>query len=86
MFGKRSIEYLGHVISSGGVAMDPSKIQCVKDCLIPQYVKGVREFLGLIGFYRRFIKDYDQIAKPLTESTKKEGLSGMLELNKPSKN
>ena len=53
--------------------MDPSKIQCIQEWLTPQNVKGVRGFLGLTRYYRRFIKDYGKIAKPLTELTKKEG-------------
>ena len=53
-----SIEYLGHIISGEGVAMDLIKIQYVKDWPVPRNVKGVRGFLGLIGYYQRFIKDY----------------------------
>ncbi|GAU31427.1 hypothetical protein TSUD_221980 [Trifolium subterraneum] len=71
-FGRRTVEYLGHLINKDGVAVDPGKISSVVQWPTPKNVKGVRGFLGLTRYYRKFIKDYGKIAKPLTDLTKKD--------------
>lgn len=70
-FGRVQIGYLGHLISEKGVEMDPGKDKVVIEWERPRNVKALRGFLGLTGYYRRFIKDYGKVAKPLTELLKK---------------
>ena len=57
---------LGHVISAGGIEVDKAKVEVIERLPPPTSVKGVRSFLGHVGFYRRFVKDFSKIAKPLT--------------------
>ncbi|XP_058726049.1 uncharacterized mitochondrial protein AtMg00860-like [Vicia villosa] len=66
------VKFLGHVISQGGVAMDPSKVEALVNWERPKNVSEVRSFLGLAGYYRRFIKGFSQIALPLSRLTRKE--------------
>ena len=70
-FARTSINYLGHIISQHGIQMDPEKIKAVKDFPVPKKIKQLQTFLGLSGYYRRFIKNYAKIAKPLFDLLKK---------------
>ena len=71
-FGERQISYLGHVVSANGVAMDAQKVCTVADCPRPRSVRAVRGFLGLAGYYRKFIRNYGTIAAPLTALLKRD--------------
>lgn len=71
-FLKKETEFLGHVITSDGIKPDPTKINKILDWKIPISPKEIKQFLGLTGYYRRFIKDYAKLAKPLTKYLKKD--------------
>ena len=64
------MEFLGHIISDKGIKVDQSKIKAIKDWVPPKNISELRSFLGLVNFYRRFIKDYAKIAVPLTNLLK----------------
>ncbi|XP_054820707.1 uncharacterized protein LOC129319639 [Prosopis cineraria] len=72
-FGQTQIEYLGHVVAANGVSMDLSKVAAVQQWPTPANVSQLRGFLGLTGYYRRFIHKYASIAQPLTRLLQKNG-------------
>lgn len=71
-FFQTSVKYLGHVISAQGIQPDPDKITAVKDWPCPQTAKELRSFLGFTGYYRRFVRDYSCIVRPLNDLLKGE--------------
>ncbi|KAI3805399.1 hypothetical protein L1987_27748 [Smallanthus sonchifolius] len=71
-FWLREVQFLGHVIGPNGIMVDPAKIVTVSEWDIPKTPTEIRSFLGLAGYYRRFIQDFSKIASPLTKLTRKE--------------
>jgi hypothetical protein len=66
------VPFLGHVLSGEGISVDPAKVQEVLDWKAPTTITEVRSFLGLAGYYRRFILDFSKIAKPMTRLLQKD--------------
>jgi hypothetical protein len=70
-FWLNEVAFLGHVLSEGGVSVHPEKVKDVLEWEPPQNVSGIRSFLGLAGYYCRFIKEFSKIAKPMTQLLEK---------------
>jgi hypothetical protein len=71
-FWLKDVIFLGHVISAGGICVDPRKVEAVLKWEKPTNVIEIQSFLGLAGYYRRFIEGFSTIASPLTKLTRKE--------------
>ncbi|KAD3336881.1 hypothetical protein E3N88_32400 [Mikania micrantha] len=71
-FWLREVQFLGHVINEKGIHVDPSKIEAIKQWEAPRTPSEIRQFLGLDGYYRHFIKNFSKIAQPLTMLTQKD--------------
>ncbi|GFU58772.1 retrovirus-related Pol polyprotein from transposon 17.6 [Trichonephila clavipes] len=81
-FLKKKIEFLGHIVESGTIKPSPTKTLAVRKFPEPTTIKQVQSFLGLTGYFRKYIKDYSKIAKPLSDLTRKENLFVFSGLNK----
>ena len=71
-FAQSEIEYLGHIISKDGVATDPHKLSIIKQWPSPTTITQLRAFLGLTGYYRRFVQGYGVICRPLYDALRKD--------------
>nr|GFB71602.1 putative reverse transcriptase domain-containing protein [Tanacetum cinerariifolium] len=70
-FWLKEVQFLGHLVNREGIHVDPSKVELVKNWKTPESPIEIRSFLGLVGYYRRFIENFSKIAKPLTQLTQK---------------
>jgi hypothetical protein len=71
-FWLKQVAFLGHVVSKGGISVDPSKVQDVLSWKTPTSVSDIQSFLGLAGYYRRFIEGISKISKPIMELLEKD--------------
>ena len=71
-FWLQEVGFLGHIVSSDGIQVDPSKISAIVEWKPPKNVTEVRSFLGLVGYYRRFVKGFSMIATPMTRLLQKD--------------
>ena len=65
-FYKDKIQYLGHIISKQGLVVDPEKIKSIREWHVPVDVSSVRAFMGIVGYYRRFVERFSALAYPIT--------------------
>ena len=69
------MEYLGHIVGKHGVRVDPKKIEAIQDWSRPKTLKSLHGFLGLIGYYHKFVKNYEKIVSPLMTLLKKNAFT-----------
>jgi hypothetical protein len=70
-FYQKQIHYLGHIISKDGIAVDPKNIKSIREWSAPKNVTEVRSFMGLLGYYSRFIEGFSKISHPITSLQRK---------------
>ena len=71
-FLRKEVAYLGHIITTEGIKPNPDKIETIKKLTLPKNQKEIKSFLGFLGYYRRFIKDFSKLTKPFTKCLKKD--------------
>ncbi|XP_024995857.1 uncharacterized protein LOC112529007 [Cynara cardunculus var. scolymus] len=71
-FWIREVHFLGHVVNEKGIHVDPPKVEAIKKWEAPRTPTEIRQYLGLAGYYRRFISNFSKIAQPLTALTQKD--------------
>ncbi|XP_047176536.1 uncharacterized mitochondrial protein AtMg00860-like [Vigna umbellata] len=71
-FWMKKVQFLGHVISADRISMDPAKVEAVLQWERPKTITKIRSFVGLAGYYRRFIECFSRIVAPLTQLTRKD--------------
>ena len=81
LFGKQELEYLSHIISSLGVKVDQNKIKAMLDWPHPTNVSELRGFLGIIGYYRKFVHNYSVIACHSPTFSRKDSSGGQMKLS-----
>ena len=74
-YGKHRVSYLGHIVLADSEAVDPEKVKAMIDWLSPRTLEELRDFLGLTGYYRRFIRHYAMITIPLTQELKNDSFN-----------
>jgi hypothetical protein len=71
-FYQKQIHYLGHIISKEGIVVDPKKVEAIREWSVPRNVEKVRYFMGLEGYYRRFVAEFSKISHPITSLQRKD--------------
>ena len=76
LFFKQELHYLEHLLTTKGIKPQSEKVKAISKIKLPKNQKGVREFLGMVGYYRKFINRFADTARPMTKLTKCQGLYG----------